>query len=101
VPLGQIPVGDGADVPPVKVVFFQPLPHLLFQLEPVPFGDALFHAVDENGGGVDALNTEWLVGGEDGDAFVPQFPFEFEGVVIVAGGPLNVFADDERERRLG
>jgi hypothetical protein len=101
VPLRQISVGDGADVPAVEVVFLQPLPDFFFQLQPVPFGDALLDAADENGGGVDSLNAERLVGSENGDAFVSQFPFQFQGVVIVAGRALNVFAHHERERRFG
>lgn len=62
--------GDGADVPAVEGVFFQPVPDLAFQLEPVPSGHALLDPADENHGGVDAFDVEGLVGGEQRDALV-------------------------------
>jgi Domain of unknown function (DUF5753) len=96
-PVGGVPVGDGADVPPVQGVLPQPFPGLLLDLEPVPFRDALLHAADQDGGGVHALHADGLVGGEQGDALVGQLALQLEGVVGVAPGPLDVLADHDRE----
>ena len=63
-PVGQVAVGRGADVPPVHAMLDEPFPDFLFQLEPVPFRDALLDPADEDGGGVDAFDVGGLVGGE-------------------------------------
>jgi hypothetical protein len=42
----------------------EPFPDFLFQLQPVPFGDALLDPADQDGGGVDAFDAGGLVGGE-------------------------------------
>ena len=63
-PLSQESVGRGADVPAVQGMLHQPFPDLLLQLEPVPFRDPLFHAADQDGGGVDAFDVGGLVGSE-------------------------------------
>ena len=63
-PVGGVPVGRGADVPPVHGMLDQPFPDLLLQLEPVPFRDALLYPADQDGGGVDAFDVGGLVGGE-------------------------------------
>jgi len=42
----------------------QPFPDFLFQLQPVPFRDALLDPAYQYGGGVDAFDVGGLVGGE-------------------------------------
>ena len=93
----QVAVGDAADVPPFGGVLAQPFPGLFFQLQPEPFRDALLDAADENGGGADPGDISGLVGGEQRDALVVEFAFQFEGVVGVAGGAFDVFDHDGGE----
>jgi hypothetical protein len=45
----EVAGGDFAQVPPGQGMLPQPVPDFAFQLEPVPFGDALFHAADQDG----------------------------------------------------
>ena len=62
--LTSVPVGDGAEVPAFQGMLFKPFPYFVFELDPVPFRDALLNPADQNGGGVDAFDLGGLVGGE-------------------------------------
>jgi hypothetical protein len=96
-PLGGVPVGRGADVPPVQGMLDQPFPDFLFQLQPVPFRHALLDPPDQHRGGVDAFDIGGLVGGEQRYSPTGQFLFQFEGVEHVPAGSLDVLADDGGE----
>jgi hypothetical protein len=43
-----------------------------------PFRYALLHPADQNGGRVDPLNIERLIGGEYRDALILQLSFQFQ-----------------------
>jgi hypothetical protein len=65
--LGEIAVGNFADVPPLLAVLPQPFPHFLFQLEAEVFGESLLDPADQQSGGVDAFDVGGLVGSEQRD----------------------------------
>ena len=98
-PVGEVAVGGGADVPPVQGVLDQAFPGFLLQLQPEPFGDALFHPPDQHRGRVDALDDGGLVGGEQRDPLPGQLLLQFQGVEGVPAGPLDVLADHRGELR--
>ena len=95
----EVPVGGGADVPPVQGVLDEAFPGFLLQLEPEPFRDALLHPPDQDGGGIDAVDDGGLVGGEQRDPVAGQFLFQFQRVEGVAAGAFDVLADDRGEFR--
>ena len=92
-PVGEVPVGGGADVPPVQGVLDEPFPGFLLELQPEPFRDALLDPADQDGGGVDAFDDGGLVGGEQRDALAGQFLFQFQRVERVPAGAFDVLAD--------
>ena len=102
-PVGGVAVGGGADVPPVQGVLDQAFPGFLLQLQPEPFGHALLHPPDQDGGGVDALDDGGLVGGEQRDPGPGQLLLQLQRVEGVPAGPLDVLADHRGEpgRRAG
>jgi hypothetical protein len=63
-PLGGVPIGRFAGVPSREGVLTQPLPGFLLDLQPVPLGHALLDPADQDGGRIDPLHVDRLVGGE-------------------------------------
>jgi hypothetical protein len=96
VALAGVAVRGAADVPPVHGVLAEPFPRGFLDLQPVPLGDGLLDAADEDGGGVHPLDADGLVGGEQQDALVGELALQLEGVERVAARPFDVLADDGR-----
>ena len=80
VAFGGVPVGDGAEVPAGQGMFFQPVPDFFFQLQPVPFRDALLDPADQDRGRVDPVNMGGLIGGEQRNTLIVKFPFQFQRI---------------------
>ena len=99
--LGQVAVGDLADVPALLAVLAEPFPGFFFQLEAEVFGESLLDPADQKSGRVDAFNVGGLVGGEQRNALVGQFPFQLDRIIEIAGGPLDVLDHDGGEPGLG
>ena len=97
-PVAGVAVGDGAEVPPVQGVFFQPFPDFVFELDPVPFRDALLNPPDQNGGRVDPFDLSGSSVANSGMPWSCEFFFQFQRVEHVRGRTaLDVFADHDGE----
>ena len=94
-----VPVGAAAGVVPGDDVLFQSFPHLGLEVEPEVLGQPLLDAADQEGGGFGGLDVDGLVTGEDGHVRAAQLAFQFQGVEVVAPGPLDVLADHRDEPR--
>ncbi len=69
-PVREVPVGDGANIPPFGGVFLEPFPCFFLELQPEPFGDTLLDPPDENGGRADPGEIGRLIGGKQQDPLI-------------------------------
>jgi hypothetical protein len=97
VPVGAVPVGGRADVPPVDGVLDQAVPAQAQHLEPVELAGALLDPADQDGGRAGAFQAGRFVGGEDRDAGPGQVFFHGQRGEVVAGYPADVLADHHAE----
>jgi hypothetical protein len=74
-------------------VLAQALPGFLFDLEPVPFRDALLDPADQDAAGVHAFQVDRLVGGQQRNPGIVQLAFQLERVECVPPGAFDVLAD--------
>jgi hypothetical protein len=75
VPLGQVPVGDGADVPPVQGVLDQPVPAVVQHLQTEELAIALLDPADQDRGRAGRFDADRLIGSEDRYAALGEFFF--------------------------
>ncbi len=77
----------------------QPFPDLLFQLEPVPFRDALLDPPHQDRGRIHAFDVGGLVGGEKRYSLPGEFFLQLQRVEHVPAGPLDILAHHGGEFR--
>jgi len=82
-------------------VFFETFPDFVFELDPVPFRDALLNPPDQHRCRVDAFDLGGFVGGEQRDALSVEFFFQFQRAEHIPRRAFDVFTDDGGERRRG